>query len=80
MPIEIYTTPTCEYCRQLKQYLEELEIEYAEHNVVHDLKRADEMSKKSGQFGVPVVDIDGTIIVGFNKTEIDKALENRTTP
>ena len=76
MQIALYTTPTCEYCKQLKQYLDERELEYTEHNVAHDLKRADEMSKKSGQFGVPVVDIDGKIIVGFNKGEIDKALES----
>ncbi len=76
MQIALYTTPTCEYCKQLKQYLDERKLEYTEHNVAHDLKRADEMSKKSGQFGVPVVDIDGKIIVGFNKGEIDKALES----
>ena len=74
MPIAIYTTPTCEYCNQLKQYLDKLGVEYTEHNVAKDLKRADEMSRKSRQFGVPVVDIDGKIIVGFNKAQIDRAL------
>jgi len=72
--IAIYTTPTCEYCNQLKQYLQERGVDYTEHNVAKDLQRADEMARKSGQFGVPVVDIDGRIVVGFNKAEIDRAL------
>ncbi len=74
MTIAIYTTPTCEYCNQLKQYLQERGVDYTEHNVAKDLQRADEMARKSGQFGVPVVDIDGRIVVGFNKAEIDRAL------
>jgi len=74
MNVSVYSTPTCEYCNQLKQYLQEHGIEYTDHNVTQDLKRAEEMHRKSGQFGVPVVEIDGKVIVGFNKPEIDRAL------
>lgn len=58
-----------------KEYLKSHNINYENHDVSSDEKAQEEMIKKSHQMGVPVIDIDGTIIVGFNRTEIDKALK-----
>lgn len=74
MAVTIYTTPTCSYCTMAKNYFRENKIPFTEYNVAQDLKRADEMVKKSGQMGVPVVDVHGRVIVGFNKSEIERAL------
>jgi len=72
--VTIYSTPTCPYCIQVKEYLKEKSVEYTDYNVADDQDKAKEMVEKSGQMGVPVVDIDGKITVGFNKPEIDKLL------
>ncbi len=72
--IIIYTTPTCPYCKQVKDYLSEKDIKYKEVDVSVDSDKAQEMIDKSGQMGVPVLDIEGEIIVGFDKEKIDKAL------
>lgn len=74
MAVKIYTTPTCTYCNLAKDYFRKSGISYTEFNVARDMSRAQEMVKKSGQMGVPVVDINGRVIVGFNKSEIEKAL------
>ena len=74
MAVKIYTTPSCVYCTKAKQYFRENSISYTEYNVAQDLKRAEEMVKKSGQMGVPVVDVNGRIIVGFNQPAIEQAL------
>ena len=74
MAVNIYTTPTCSYCRMAKDYFRANNIPYTEYNVASDMRRADEMIKKSGQMGVPVIDVNGRIIVGFNKGEIERAL------
>ena len=74
MAVTIYTTPTCTYCTKAKQYFRENRITFREYNVAKDMRRADEMVKKSGQMGVPVIDIHGKIIVGFNQPEIERAL------
>lgn len=76
MSVIIYSTPTCGYCRLAKDYFNKNGVKFTEYNVASDLRRADEMSRKSGQMGVPVIDINGKIIVGFNRPEIDKALGN----
>ncbi|MCD6247723.1 MAG: glutathione S-transferase N-terminal domain-containing protein [Candidatus Diapherotrites archaeon] len=70
----VYSTPTCPYCDLAKRYLREKGAEYIDYNVAADREKAKEMYMKSGQLGVPVLDINGTIIVGFNKAAIDKAL------
>ena len=74
MAVRIYTTPSCVYCTKAKNYFRENNISYTEYNVAKDLRRAEEMVKKSGQMGVPVVDVNGRIIVGFNQSEIERAL------
>lgn len=71
----IYTTLTCPFCKMAKNYFRERGIEYEEKDVSTDIALQEEMVKKSGQFAVPVIDINGQIIVGFQKAEIDKALK-----
>ena len=70
----IYSTPTCPYCKQTKDFLKQNNIKYTEIDVSSDEKRAQEMIEKSGQMGVPVIDIEGQIIVGFDKSALKKAL------
>ncbi len=73
--ITIYSTPTCHYCMMAKEYMKAHNIPYTEHNVATDLDKRKEMIDKSGQLGVPVIDIDGKIIVGFEESEFVKAVE-----
>lgn len=72
--VVIYSTKTCPWCKKTKEYLNGKKIKFKNVDVGEDSKKADEMIKKSGQSGVPVIDIDGKIIVGFDKEAIDKAL------
>ena len=74
MSVKIYTTKTCMWCKKTKGYLNEKNVEYETVDVGDDRKAANEMIVKSGQMSVPVIDINGTIIVGFDKDAIDKAL------
>ena len=70
----VYSTPTCTYCIILKRYLQEKNIDYEEVDVSADMEAQEKMIEKTGQMGVPVVEIDEKVIIGFNKGEIDKAL------
>ena len=72
--ITVYSTPTCAYCVMAKNFLTKNNFEYSEYNVADDLKARQEMVDKSHQLGVPVIDIDGEIFVGFDKSAITKAL------
>ena len=72
--VTIYTTPTCAYCRMAKQYFAEHKIEYTEKNVAVDPEARKAMIEKSNQMGVPVIDIGGKIIVGFDEDKITQAL------
>lgn len=72
--VTVYSTPTCVYCRMAEQYFKENNIVYTEKDVAEDLDARKEMVEKSGQLGVPVIDIDGTIIVGFNRKKIAELL------
>jgi glutaredoxin-like YruB-family protein len=74
MAITLYSTPSCTYCRKAKDYFRENHVPFTEFDVSRDQRRADEMVRKSGQMGVPVIDINGRVIVGFNQPEIEKAL------
>lgn len=73
--VKVYSTQTCPWCHKAKDYFKEKGIEFEDIDVSSNQEAADEMVNKSGQMGVPVVDIDGEIIVGFDKGAIDKALE-----
>jgi len=70
----IYTTPTCPFCIMAKKFLEDNNIDFEDFNVSTDRSKAEEMIKKTGQMVVPVIEIEGTIIVGFDREKIRKAL------
>ncbi|MFU0825811.1 glutaredoxin family protein [Clostridium sp.] len=72
--IKIYSTPTCPWCKKAKSYLESKNIPFEDINVASDLKGREEMFKLSGQSGVPVLDICGNVVLGFDKNAIDEAL------
>lgn len=72
--VTVYTTPTCSWCTTIKRHLQANGIQYREVNVAVDQKAAEEMVNRSGQQGVPQTDIDGQIIVGFDKTRINSLL------
>lgn len=73
--VKVYSTPTCPYCHAAKEYLKENGVPYQDIDVSKDKDAAQTMIEKSGQMGVPVLDIGGTIIVGFDKEAIKKALK-----
>ncbi|MFA6050463.1 MAG: glutaredoxin domain-containing protein [Candidatus Paceibacterota bacterium] len=70
----IYSTPTCTYCKAAKEFFTEKGVEYVEHDVAADVEQRKIMVDKSGQLGVPVIDIEGQIIVGFDKETVAKTL------
>ncbi len=72
--VKIYSIPTCPYCIRAKQFLKDNNIDFVNFDVGVDERAAEEMVKKSGQMAVPVFDIDGEIIIGFDKEKISKAL------
>ncbi len=73
--VAIYTTSVCTYCRMAKDFFTKHNIPYEEYNVITDIKRRDEMIQRSGQMGVPVIDIEGQIVVGFNERKMRELLE-----
>lgn len=75
MAVKMYTTTWCHFCKEAKKFFEENDIKFTEVNVEKDKKAAEEMIEKSGQMGVPVIEINGEIIIGFNKPAIRKALK-----
>ncbi len=72
--IKVYSTPTCPYCVTLKKFLKEKGIEFVDIDVSADEKELQEMIEKSGQMGVPVIDINGQIVVGFDREKIMQLL------
>lgn len=72
--ITVYSTAVCPYCHMAKDYLKEKGAAFEDIDVGADSALAEAMVQKSGQMGVPVIEIDDKIIVGFNRAEIDKAL------
>jgi len=72
--IKVYSTPTCPFCVRAKQFLKENNIDFEDIDVSANQEKVQEMVQKSGQMSVPVLDIEGEIIVGFDKEKISKAL------
>ena len=72
--LTIYSTPTCVYCNTLKKYLGEKNIAFKEIDVTQDEKELEKMVAISGQMGVPVVDIESDIVIGFDRQKIDELL------
>jgi len=73
--VTIYTTPTCVWCGRVKEFFKENGVKYTEVDVTKDPAKAQEMIEKSGQMGVPVVDIGGDIVIGFDKARLKKLLK-----
>jgi glutaredoxin 3 len=78
MKVTIYTTPTCGYCSQAKQFLTRQGIPFVEKNVAADRQAAMEMVRVSGQQGVPVILVDGQVVVGFDQPRLMQLLKNAT--
>lgn len=72
--VKIYTTPTCVYCKMAKEFFKQNNVEYEEKNVAQDAVAREEMIQKSGQFGVPVINIGEKIIIGFDQMKLKEAL------
>ena len=72
--VKIYTTSTCPWCMKTKEFFKENNVKYEEVNVGTNEEARNEMFQKSGQLGVPVIDVNGTIILGFDKDALKKAL------
>ncbi|MGQ9850558.1 MAG: glutaredoxin family protein [Aggregatilineaceae bacterium] len=73
----IFTTPSCPHCNHAKRYLRERGIHFRDVDVSRDPAAARDMVRRSGQQGVPVIDIGGKIVIGFNKAEVDRLLDLR---
>ena len=72
--VVIYSTPTWPHCKRAKEYLSRKNIPYDDIDVAQDREAGKEMIKKSGQMGVPVIIIDGQVVVGFNQSQLDGLL------
>ncbi len=70
----VFSTPTCSFCNAAKKYFREKGVKYTDIDVSRDMAAARDMVRRSGQMGVPVIDIGGRIVVGFNRPQIDQML------
>jgi len=75
--VTIYTTPSCVYCKMAKDFFKKNNVSYAEKDVLSDLTARDEMIKKSHQLGVPVIEVDGSVLVGFDQLRLKEMLGMR---
>ena len=73
--VKIYTTPTCVYCKMAKEFFKSNNVAYEEFNVAIDANAREEMVQKSHQLGVPVIDVDNQIVIGFDKSTLSKLLK-----
>ncbi len=73
--VTIYTAGWCAFCHAAKEYLDKIGVAYTDRDIESDRKWADEAVEKSKQMGIPVLDIDGDIIIGFDRPKIDAALK-----
>lgn len=72
--VVIYSTPSCGYCKLAKEFMTERNVEYTEHNVASDVEKRNEMMEKTGQMGVPVIEVDEQIMIGFDRAALAKLL------
>jgi glutaredoxin 3 len=73
--VTIYSTPTCHYCQMAKAFFKEHGVEYTDFNVAEDLEKRKELVEKSQQMGVPVIFIDGEMVIGFDEDRLAQLLE-----
>lgn len=74
LKVIIYSTPTCPWCHLAKEFFKKNKVAFEDKNVASDHQAVEEMIKKSGQMGVPVIDVDGQIVVGFDQGKLSKLL------
>jgi glutaredoxin 3 len=79
MKVEIFTTPTCGYCHQAKRFLADRGVVFTEYDVSRDREAADEMVRRTGQMGVPVIVIDGQVVIGFDRTRLEQLITSAGT-
>ncbi len=72
--VTVYSAPWCAFCHAAKEYFDKLGVKYEDRDVEKDPSHAQKAVEKSGQMGIPVIDIDGDIIIGFDRPKIDAAL------
>jgi glutaredoxin 3 len=72
--VTIYSTPTCHFCHAAKDFFDANHVKYTDYNVASDLVKRKEMVEKSGQMGVPVIDIGGKLVVGFDEERLKELL------
>ena len=70
----IYSTPACVYCKIAKDWLNEHSVPFTEYDVAEDAEKREEMMEKTGQMAVPVIDIEGEIVIGFDKAKLSALL------
>ncbi len=78
MAVVLYSTPTCPHCRSAKRFLTERHIPFREVDVARSAQAAQELQRRSGQTGVPVIDVNGKVIVGFDQQRLVQALGLRS--
>ncbi len=74
MDVKVYSTPTCGYCHQAKNFLNDKGIKFTEYDVSQDQAAAQEMTRLTGQMGVPVITVDGQVIIGFDRGKLESLL------
>lgn len=72
--VTIYTTPTCVYCKMAKEFFAKNNVQYEEKNVATDMKAREDMVNMSHQLGVPVINIDDNVVIGFDQKTIEQLL------
>ena len=73
--VRVYSTPTCPFCIMAKKFLKDNNIEFEDIDVSRNIKAAREMVEKTGQMGVPVIEIDGEFVIGFDRDRIEELLQ-----
>jgi glutaredoxin-like YruB-family protein len=74
--VEIYSLPTCPHCKKAKEYLANRGVSYIDYDVGKDREKADEMIRKSGQTGAPVILVDDEMVIGFNESRLAQLLSS----
>ena len=72
--VKIYSTPTCHFCHMAKDFFDEKGVTYTEYNVAEDAEKRAEMVEKTNQMGVPVIDVEGEIVIGFNEAKLKELI------
>ena len=73
--VTVYSTPTCPYCHRAKDFLKEKGVDFTDLDVAADIEARNTMVQKSGQLGVPVIEGDGQIVIGFNRAKLEEILD-----